>query len=112
MADIWTVPLPAVGIDDIGIVKLGYEFSQSCYALSNQGSFSTGDRLATGALSRNDGSQTWLWQIETNGHWRWEIGDYRDSLSFLHQDRQIKTINGVPFLVRNSRLHACLSRYV
>lgn len=51
-------PLPAVGIDDIGIVELGYESSQYCYALSNPGSFSTGDHLAMGALLSNDGSHT------------------------------------------------------
>ncbi|KAH8799149.1 putative Melibiase subfamily [Xylogone sp. PMI_703] len=75
-----TLSLPSVGLDDIGITELDYESSQYCYAISNQGSFSTGSNLAMGALIRNDGSQTWLWQIETNSPWRWEIGDFRDSL--------------------------------
>jgi alpha-galactosidase len=94
-----TVPLPAVGIDDISIIELGYESSQYCYAHSNPGSFFTGDYLAMGALSSNDGSQTWLWQVETNGHWRWEIGDYRDSLYLFasgpaDQDHQWSTVLG------------------
>ena len=33
-----------------------------------------------GALSRIDGSQTWLWQIEHGGSWRWEFGDFWNSL--------------------------------
>lgn len=94
-----TMSLPAVGLDDIGIIDLGYDSSQYCYALSNRGSFSTGDHLAMGALSSNDGSQTWLWQIETNGHWRWEVGDYRDSLYIFasgpaDQDHQWSTVLG------------------
>ena len=33
-----------------------------------------------GALSRIDGTKSFLWQIENNGSWRWEIGDFRDSV--------------------------------
>jgi alpha-galactosidase len=39
------------------------------------GAMSTEGHLAMGAVTRKDGSDTWLWQIESSGSWRWEIGD-------------------------------------
>ncbi len=41
---------------------------------------STEGHLAMGAVTRKDGADTWLWQIEHNGSWRWEIGDWQDGL--------------------------------
>ena len=69
------VSLPSVGIDD-------YEVSstRACFSISNLGSFSTGGHLPMGALTRADGCKSWLWQIEHNGSWRWEIADYHGGL--------------------------------
>jgi alpha-galactosidase len=75
-----TVPLPSVGLDDTGAADFKYDSSNECFAVSNQGTFSTGGHLPMGALTRLDDSVSWLWQIEHNGSWRWEIGDFRDSL--------------------------------
>ena len=73
--------LPSVGLDDYGVAEVGFRDStRACFAISNQGTFSTGGYLPMGALSRVDGTATWLWQIEHNGSWRWEISDYRDSV--------------------------------
>ena len=74
--------LPSVGVDDAGFYELheGHEASCGTCVISNHGSFSTEGHLPMGMLKSKDGKQTWLWQIENNGSWRWEVGDWRDSL--------------------------------
>lgn len=69
-----------MGLDDTGIADFWDDSSNECLAVSNNGTFSTGGRLPMGALTRANNSESWLWQIEHNGSWRWEIGDFRDSL--------------------------------
>ena len=68
--------LPEVGLDYMGVK----ESSKANFVISNQGSFSTGGHLPMGGLSRIDGKASYLWQIEHNGSWRWEIGDYKDGI--------------------------------
>ncbi|KAF4963477.1 hypothetical protein FSARC_8526 [Fusarium sarcochroum] len=68
--------LPQVGIARSGIGG----GSRAQFTVSNQGSFSTGGYLPMGGLSRTDGSLSYLWQIEHNGSWKWEIGDYKEGL--------------------------------
>lgn len=74
--------LSDIGIDDNGISQLnnGHHASQATFSLSNHGSFSTGTYLPLGMLKHRTGKDTWLWQVEHNGSWRWEIGDYKDSI--------------------------------
>ena len=74
--------LSDIGIDENGICQLpdSHLASQANFGLSSRGSFSTGTYLPMGLLKRNDGTDTWLWQIEHNGSWRWEIGDFKDSI--------------------------------
>lgn len=74
--------LTDIGIDTNGILELGdgHNGSQATYGLSNRGSFSTGSHLPMGILKRKDDKDTWFWQIEHNGSWRWEIGDFKDSI--------------------------------
>lgn len=74
--------LPDVGIDDVGLFELndGHRATMARFSVSNQGSLSTETHLPMGAVTRNDGQDTWLWQIEHNGSWRWEIGDWQDGL--------------------------------
>lgn len=74
--------LPDIGIDKNGICELpdGHSGSQATFSLQNRGSFSTGSHLPMGILESNSNSDTWAWQIEHNGSWRWEIGDYKDSI--------------------------------
>ena len=33
-------------------------------------------------VKRHNGTETWLWQIENNGSWRWDIGDFQDNVYF------------------------------
>jgi alpha-galactosidase len=74
--------LPQIGIDQVGLLALnqGHSATMARYSISNQGAMSTEGHLAMGAVTRNDNSDSWLWQIEHNGSWRWEIGDWQDGL--------------------------------
>ncbi|GFZ44770.1 hypothetical protein JCM24511_02495 [Saitozyma sp. JCM 24511] len=78
-----TVSLPSVGLSDYGVYQLTtnrHLGSMHVFSLSNRSTFSTQGHLPMGMLQRKDHSATWLWQIENNGAWRWELGDYKDSL--------------------------------
>jgi alpha-galactosidase len=74
--------LPDLGIDEVGLHSLhqGHRATMMHFTLSNQGSLSTEGHLPMGAVTRKDHKDTWLWQIEHNGSWRWEIGDWEDGL--------------------------------
>ena len=73
--------LPDVGICDYGLYDIGVKSgSMSSYCLSNRSTFSTQGHLPMGMLKRKDQGETWLWQVENNGAWRWEVGDYKDSV--------------------------------
>ncbi|KAK6442735.1 hypothetical protein LTR95_001018 [Oleoguttula sp. CCFEE 5521] len=73
---------PDMGIDDFGIYGLDdvHESSIASFALSNHSSFSTQRHLPIGILRRKDQTETWMWQVESSGSWKWEIGDYRDNV--------------------------------
>ena len=77
-----TRSLPSVGLDDFGLAGLpaSHPASLTTFALSNHSSFTTQDYLPMGALKRVDNSETWLWQLETVGSWKWELGDFYDNL--------------------------------
>ncbi|GAB3982157.1 glycoside hydrolase family 36 protein [Plantactinospora veratri] len=47
-------------------------------AVTSQGTWSTGTHLPTGGLVDRVGGAAWLWQIEHNGPWRWEVGERRE----------------------------------
>ncbi|SPN99064.1 related to Melibiase subfamily [Cephalotrichum gorgonifer] len=74
--------LPELGIDENGIRKLPEHqvSSQANFAIGNLGSFSTGTYLPMGMLKSRDDTDVWLWQVENNGSWKWEIGDNKDSV--------------------------------
>ena len=74
--------LPSLGIDDYGVYGRpeGHAASLGHYSVSNRGTFSTEGHLPMGLLKRTDNAETWLWQVENNGSWRWEVGDWKDSV--------------------------------
>ncbi|KAL5360617.1 glycoside hydrolase superfamily [Aspergillus floccosus] len=74
--------LPSLGIDDYGVYGRPEDHwgTLAHYAVSNKGSFSTEGHLPMGLLKRRDNAESWLWQVENNGSWRWEIGDWKDSV--------------------------------
>ncbi|KAL4874595.1 glycoside hydrolase superfamily [Aspergillus karnatakaensis] len=74
--------LPSLGVDDYGAYGRpeNHYASLAHYAVSNRGTFSTEGHLPMGLLKRKDNAETWLWQVENNGSWRWEVGDWKDSV--------------------------------
>lgn len=75
--------LPDVGLDDVGLYQLGqgHLAPMATFGLSNRGTFSTQGHLPMGLLRRRRGrAETWLWQVENNGAWRWELGDWKDDV--------------------------------
>ncbi|KAK8037757.1 Melibiase subfamily [Apiospora marii] len=76
--------LPDVGLDDLGLYQLdqGHLAPLSTFHLSNRGTFSTQGHLPMGMLQRRRGdhAETWLWQVENNGSWKWELGDWKDDI--------------------------------
>lgn len=74
--------LPSVGLDNNGILELGDGLLASLahFELSSRGSFSTGGHLPMGALKHRNNQDTWMWQVESSGSWRWDIGDFKDSI--------------------------------
>ncbi|KAL4937833.1 hypothetical protein BDV06DRAFT_226578 [Aspergillus oleicola] len=73
---------PSLGIDDYGVYGRpeNHYASLAHYVVSNRGTFSTEGHLPMGLLKQRDNTETWLWQVENNGSWRWEVGDWRDSI--------------------------------
>ena len=76
--------LPSMGLDDYGIYNAHEPHRVSSLAritISNQGTFSTEGHLPMGILSRKgEMKDVWLWQVEHNGPWAWELGDFKDSV--------------------------------
>jgi alpha-galactosidase len=82
-----TRSLPDVGLDDFGIYGLEQpedistlQASMATFSVSTHSTFSTQKHLPMGLLKRKDGTESWLWQIEHNGSWNWELGDWHDNL--------------------------------
>jgi alpha-galactosidase len=82
-----THSLPNVGIDNFGVYGhelpeglTPHECSMATFSLGTHSSFSTQKHLPMGILKRRDKAETWLWQIEHNGSWKWELGDWRDNV--------------------------------
>ncbi|MDI6103675.1 alpha-galactosidase [Actinoplanes sp. NEAU-A12] len=48
------------------------------FAVVSQGCWSTGTHLPTGGIVDRHAGDAWLWQVEHNGAWRWEIGERVD----------------------------------
>ncbi|KAL4971794.1 glycoside hydrolase [Aspergillus desertorum] len=86
--------LPTLGIDDYGVYGRpeNHFASLAHYAVTNRGTFSTEGHLPMGLLKRRDNGETWLWQVENNGSWRWEIGDWRDGVYLAAGGPEFKTV--------------------
>ena len=66
-------------IRDLGLFS-GGDFSLKRIGCENVGSWSTVEYLPMGMLRDSSQNITWLWQIEHNGSWEWEIGDFERKL--------------------------------
>lgn len=79
----WHTYTPSqLGISSFGFDELpdGPQASMASFSLANRSSFGTNGHLPMGMVQKKNGNETWLWQVECNGYWRWDIGDWRDSL--------------------------------
>jgi Alpha-galactosidase len=70
-----TYTLSQLGFDPIN------SFSLKRIAISNTGTWSTKEYLPMGFVCNKEASHSYLWQIENNGSWNWEISDTN---SFLY----------------------------
>ena len=50
--------------------------SRARFALTNLGSWSSGTYLPMGAVCNRRTGHTMLWQVEHNGAWHWELGEF------------------------------------
>ena len=66
------------------LAELGYnrtnDFSFKRISASNNGTWSTKEFLAMGVFENGNGKTTYMWQIENNGSWNWEISDIPERL--------------------------------
>ncbi|KAF2014205.1 glycoside hydrolase family 36 protein [Aaosphaeria arxii CBS 175.79] len=70
--------LPDAGVDKCFTGPEATSF-MTC-SCSNRGTFSTGSYLPMGMLQNETKPDTWLWQLEHNGSWKWEVGDWKSDL--------------------------------
>ncbi|HEY0000685.1 MAG TPA: alpha-galactosidase [Actinoplanes sp.] len=73
----WTrTPLRA-HVPDLGLGLHGQD-GRGRFAMVSTGTWSTGTHQPTGGLVDRAAGAAWLWQVEHNGPWRWEVGERRD----------------------------------
>lgn len=53
------------------------------HAVTALGSWSTGDHLPMGAVEDRAGGTSWVWQVEHQGAWHWELGDVYEDMYVL-----------------------------
>lgn len=75
-----TFELGDLGMDYVGSSDFNLPGTRASIVKSSLGTFSTCGSLPMGALSRKDGRQCYMWQIEHSGSWRWELGNILSGL--------------------------------
>jgi alpha-galactosidase len=61
-------------VPDLNLALHGQD-GRGRYAVVSGGTWSTGAHLPTGALVDRVTGRSWMWQVEHNGPWRWEVGE-------------------------------------
>ncbi|TYB61778.1 alpha-galactosidase [Nonomuraea sp. PA05] len=64
-------------VPDLDLREHG-QHGKGTFALTSQGTWSSGRHVPMGGLTDRSAGRTWLWQIEHNGPWRWETGERLD----------------------------------
>jgi alpha-galactosidase len=72
-------PVRSAGLPDLDLAAHGQD-PRGRVAVTSHGTWSSGERLPTGGLVRRGGGASWIWQVEHNGAWHWEVGERRDGL--------------------------------
>lgn len=70
----------AQSLADRGLNAVATPDAKNRLSLSSTGSWSSSEHLPMGALADEQTGRALLWQIEHNGSWAWEIGDFHDSV--------------------------------
>jgi alpha-galactosidase len=72
-------------MEQAGVVYNGWEHgtSRSRHAVTALGSWSTSDYLPIGGIENIADGLAWVWQVEHNGGWHWEVGDLRRDVYLL-----------------------------
>lgn len=79
----WQTFTPSqLGFSNFGVTELPekHPASMASFTLCNRSSFGTEGHLPMGMIRKKGGKETWLWQIESNGYWRYDLGDWKDSI--------------------------------
>jgi hypothetical protein len=76
----WTTRLLRGELVNLALAAHGNESARGCLSYSATGSWSTGRALPSGALvearpAAGAPAAAFAWQIESNGGWRWEVGE-------------------------------------
>lgn len=69
-------------LSQLGIENIGSSSNGKRIAISNTGTWSSKEHLPMGAVSNTETAGTYLWQIESNGSWHWEIASTASMLYF------------------------------
>ena len=73
----WTThTLPSLGIVDVGFGETGPHSSKMRISVGAVGTQPTTEYLPMGGLTDRSRGVSWLWEIEHNGSWQWELGDH------------------------------------
>ncbi|MEY9834854.1 glycoside hydrolase family 36 protein [Streptacidiphilus sp. EB103A] len=68
------------GLYDVGMVRYGQTGSKNRVALTSTGAWSSAEHLPMGCVEDPASGRALLWQIEHNGAWHAEVGDYDDDV--------------------------------
>jgi alpha-galactosidase len=67
--------LEEAGLVDIGAEPGGTGTSRACFAVRSTGTWSTGGFLPVGGVEQPATGRAWVWQVEHNGGWQWQLSD-------------------------------------
>lgn len=70
-----TIGLADAGLVDIASAEHAYPGSHASFDVIGAGSWSSGNHLPTGGITDTATGTAWVWQVEHNGAWQWQVGD-------------------------------------
>ncbi len=62
-------------LPDLGLAAHGNTDPRGMFGLTSQGSWPSGAFVPMGAAVNRRTGHTWLWQVEHNGAWHWQVGE-------------------------------------
>ena len=77
----WTARALREVLPDLG-PALGTAQPRGCFGRTSLGTWSSGRYLPMGALASRATGWAWLWQVEHQGGWHWQVGE-RDGAAYL-----------------------------